>query len=257
MKLIELINKYNHSNVNRFFKFIYSNIYMDIDVDNKTLELFNNNIDKILNNYPIEYILNKAYFYKLELYVNDNVLIPRDETEELVEWILNDNPNPNLKVLDMCSGSGCIGLSLKVNKPTWNIDLVDISKEALDVSKINFDNYKMSANFIESNMFNNYQNDFDILVSNPPYIAKNDKEVAKAVLDYEPNIALFTNDSLGIEYYQIMFKELNTRNFKYAYFEIGYNQKEALIKELNNYDFNYEFKKDISNLDRMLKVWKK
>ena len=94
------------------------------------------NISKrVLNGYPLQYILKYSYFYGLKLYVNKNVLIPRDETEELVKWVIDENKGENLKILDLCSGSGCIGLALKYFNKSWDVELIDISKKANKVAK--------------------------------------------------------------------------------------------------------------------------
>ena len=213
------------------------------------------NISKrVLNGYPLEYIFKRSYFFGLELYVNKNTLIPRDETEELVEWVLSDNIGEKLNILDLCSGSGCIGLALKSKRSNWNITGLDISEKANKVARYNAKKLKLDVDFLTNNLLENINKQYDIIVSNPPYIYINDKEVSKSVRKFEPKLALFVDDRKGITIYKRIFDQLSQMNFKKAYFEFGYNQKESLIKLLQNYKFEYEFKKDINNKDRMLKI---
>ncbi len=213
-------------------------------------------LDRFINEKPVEYITHKAYFYGLELYVNKNVLIPEDETEELVNWVLSDFPNQKINVIDLCSGSGCIGLSLKKKCDKFNVTCIDISKKANRVAKYNANLNNLDINIIQNDLLENYDKDFDILVSNPPYIYYKDNDVSKSVRKYEPSIALFVKDKEGISIYKRIFDELDKKHFKAAYFEIGYNQKEPLTNLLANYKFKFEFRKDINNKDRMLKIEK-
>lgn len=258
----ELFIKYNyHKNLLRFCSFLENTNpkileILDTKINSKNLDLINLNIDKILSNYPVEYLLNYCYFYNLKLYINESCLIPRDETEELVKWIIDDNKDKSLNILDICCGSGCIGLALKSNNPKFNITCSDISKNAIDVTNTNSNNLNLDINTIVSNLFDNINFNFDIIVSNPPYIGINDKEVSIETNKFEPHLALYTNDIDGLEFYKKIFDYLKDKDFKYGYFEIGYNQKEKLIELLNSYNCKYEFKKDINNHNRMLKIKK-
>ncbi|MBM9500040.1 peptide chain release factor N(5)-glutamine methyltransferase [Leptospira sp. 201903071] len=150
-------------------------------------------------NKPTSYITGQKAFYNSLFYVNENVLIPRPETEELVEKILLDfkDEAKEIKVLDLCTGSGCIGISLKIARNDWNLSLSDISKEALEVAEKNTIQILGDTNhiqFFESDLFSSIprESKFDLIATNPPYIPNSDKEsMMKDVVDYEPHLALF------------------------------------------------------------------
>ncbi|EMO62515.1 protein-(glutamine-N5) methyltransferase, release factor-specific [Leptospira borgpetersenii serovar Pomona str. 200901868] len=153
-------------------------------------------------NKPTAYITGQKAFYNSVFFVNEKVLIPRPETEELVEKILLDfkGNNSEQNVLDLCTGSGCIGISLKSARKDWNITLSDISKDALEIAKKNAIQIIGEGNniqFLESNLFLSIpkESEFDLIVTNPPYIPISDKtEMMKDVVDYEPHLALFLED---------------------------------------------------------------
>ncbi len=146
---------------------------------------------------PVAYIIGKKHFFKSVFLVNSNVLIPRPETEELVEWVLSENQKETLKVLDLCTGSGCIAISLKIERPNWKLFASDVSKEALIVARENSQILNSSIEaFFESDLFNSIPpQEYDLIVSNPPYIPISEKEILEEdVLNFEPHIALFLND---------------------------------------------------------------
>ncbi|AOP32773.1 protein-(glutamine-N5) methyltransferase, release factor-specific [Leptospira tipperaryensis] len=153
-------------------------------------------------NRPTAYITGQKAFYNSVFYVNENVLIPRPETEELVEKILLDfKEDPKeINVLDLCTGSGCIGISLKLSRKDWNVSLSDISKEALSIAEkntIQILGEKDSIQFLESDLFSLIpeESKFDLIATNPPYIPSSDKEtMMKDVVDYEPHLALFLDN---------------------------------------------------------------
>jgi release factor glutamine methyltransferase len=209
---------------------------------------------------PIAYILSKKNFYNLEFFVDNSVLIPRPETEELVEWILNNHSeNSSKSVLDLCSGSGCIGISIAHERNSWMISFSDISSNSLQVCKINC--YKLLPQrevfYYESNLFQNIVNDkFDIIVCNPPYIPESEKKnISKDVLDFEPSLALFNNHPE--EFLRNLFegsKKVSKEN-TLIYMEIHPDWKdllEALVIDCKLK--NIEFKKDLSNKLRMVKI---
>lgn len=234
----------------------YSNLLfnLDKDIDSEATKKVWEILNKYLLDTPIQYVLGYTYFYGLKIGVNKDVLIPRFETEELVDWVLKDNIEDNLNVIDAGTGSGCIALSLKKNKPNWKVQAIDISNKALDVAKNNAKNLNLDIDFIESNFLDKIS-ECDIIVSNPPYISLNDNSIDKEVLDNEPHKALFTTDELGLDSYRTIFEQIKSRPVKKAYFEFGYNQKNDLIKLLKEFGFNnYEFKDDISSKNRMLKI---
>ncbi|MGT2785270.1 peptide chain release factor N(5)-glutamine methyltransferase [Streptococcus merionis] len=185
---------------------------------------------QLKNHRPAQYILGYAPFAGMELKVDERVLIPRPETEELVELILAENSQKTLKVLDLCTGSGAIALALKKGSPEWSVLASDISEKALEVAIENANVQNLSVRFMLSDLFDAISGKFDIIVSNPPYIAYEDREeVGVNVLASEPHLALFAKeDGLAI-YRQIIDKASAhlTRNGK-LYFEIGYKQGKAV-----------------------------
>ena len=209
---------------------------------------------------PLQYALKSVNFYGIDYYVDKRVLIPRFETEELVlnvhKYIEKYFKEPSL--LDLGTGSGCIGLTLKKLNPTLDVTLSDISKEALEVASINKENLGLSVNIVESDLFMNINKKFDVLVSNPPYVAYDD-EIDKKVLENEPHIALFA-DNNGLEYYERILKDCcKYLNDKYLIaLEIGAYQKDKVLELINKYlkDVKIIDKKDLSNRDRMIFIFK-
>lgn len=219
-------------------------------------------IQAIYNGKPIQYVLGNVNFYGNKFYINENVLIPRFETEELIEKTIElskklfDYP---IDILDLGCGSGVIGITLEKKLSTDRVDLVDISKSALEVSKINKERLDSKANLIESNMLENINNKYDIIISNPPYIRENE-EIEKIVQENEPGIALYGGED-GLKYYRQILKDaekfLKARSL--IALEIGQDQansiKEIAIKYL---DFIPKIivEKDMSNRDRFVFIIK-
>lgn len=208
------------------------------------------------NNIPVQYITNSVNFYGIDLYVNESVLIPRFETEELVENTLQilSKEFVNPKVLDLCCGSGAIGIAIKKKMPSAKVSMSDISNKAIEVSNINKNKYNLDINVIESDLFENINDKFDCIISNPPYI-KEDEEIDDIVKNNEPHLALYGGKE-GLDYYEKILKEISNYlnpNFLIA-FEIGATQKDAVINIANKYLKNIEIicKKDLSSRDRMI-----
>ncbi|MCO4468743.1 methyltransferase [Streptococcus infantarius subsp. infantarius] len=177
-----------------------------------------------------QYITGKAYFRDLELAVDERVLIPRPETEELVDLVLKENSKADLRVLDIGTGSGAIAISLKSARPDWQVTASDISQGALQLAEENSKLNQVSLNFVESDVFGQITGTFDVIISNPPYIAYGDKdEVGMNVLYSEPHLALFADEDGFAIYRQIIegAGEHLSENGK-LYFEIGYKQGDGL-----------------------------
>lgn len=203
----------------------------------------------------IQYLLGYCYFYGLKFHVNPKVLIPRFVTEELVAWVLEDNKEDRLSLVDVGTGSGNIALALKSQRPNWEIKGTDVYSEALEVAKLNARFLSLDVTFLESDFLSAIAK-MDIVVSNPPYIAPNDPEVDLEVLNNEPRQALFTEDKKGLASYERIFQQLKSRPFKLAYFEFGYRQKADLEQLLATFSYkHYEFRKDITGKDRFLKIY--
>src|SRR5690554_690544 len=212
-------------------------------------EYFNNVNKYLVNDIPVQYILNRSYFYNYIFYVDENTLVPRVETEELVFRTINYIKE--IKVLDLATGSGAIGITLKLELPNLDVTLSDISSKALKVAEINKKNLDANVKLVESNWFSNINEKFDVIISNPPYIPEQQAVISKTLS--EPNLALFSGKD-GLDSYREILKDVkkHLNNKALIAFENGYDQKSglnALIKEnLNNAKIVQE--KDLANLDR-------
>ena len=185
---------------------------------------------KLANHIPAQYIIGHAEFFGMQLKVDERVLIPRPETEELVELILAENPEENLKVLDIGTGSGAIALALAKNRPDWTITAADISQDALDLALENANNQGLTLFFIKSNCFSEISSKYDIIVSNPPYISRVDEaEVGLNVLHSEPHLALFADED-GLAIYRRIAEEAKDylNDGGKIYLEIGYKQGQSV-----------------------------
>lgn len=211
---------------------------------------------------PIQYLLGKTHFYGLDFEVNENVLIPRPETEELVEWIIKENSkndkSKKLKILDIGSGSGCIAISLAKNIPNAEVYAIDVSKKALETAKKNALNNNVEVTFIQQDILKaeELKYNFDIIVSNPPYVRNLEKEeIKKNVLDYEPHLALFVEDNDALIFYRKIatLAQKNLLENGQLYFEINQYLGEETKELLETLDFkNIELRKDIYDNDRMI-----
>lgn len=214
--------------------------------------------DSLSQHLSPQYITGHAYFRDLQLAVDSRVLIPRPETEELVDLILKENTAPHRKVLDIGTGSGAIALSLKKERPDWQLTASDISRDALVLAQTNADTYQLDVTFIESDVFSHLSGKFDMIVSNPPYIAYEDKEeVGLNVLHSEPHLALFAEED-GYAIYRKIIEEAAdylTETGK-LYFEIGYKQGEGLNHLLKTYfpDKRVRLLTDLFGRERMVVV---
>lgn len=222
------------------------------------------NINKIVQRLetfePIQYILEETEFYGLPFYVNKNVLIPRPETEELVEKIIFDNKKDDIHILDIGTGSGCIAISLKKNIKGSIVSAWDISTGALEVANLNAKKNQVEILTQEIDILSNYSNEslFDIIVSNPPYVLEIEKlEMDNNVLDYEPHTALFVPDNNPLLFYNRIAdiaKKLLKPN-GYLYFEINSMKGNETISMLNEKGFSKtELIKDMSGKDRIVKA---
>ena len=207
---------------------------------------------------PAQYIIGHADFFGMQLTVDERVLIPRPETEELVELILAENPETNLSVLDIGTGSGAIALALAKNKQDWSVTAADISQDALDVASENANNQGLTLSFIKSDCFSEISSKYDIIVSNPPYISRVDEaEVGLNVLHSEPHLALFADED-GLAIYCRIAEEAKDylNDGGKIYLEIGYKQGfsvPTLFKE-NLPDKRVRTLKDQFGQDRMVVV---
>ncbi|MFC4817652.1 peptide chain release factor N(5)-glutamine methyltransferase [Flavobacterium sp. GCM10023249] len=244
----------------------------EIELDPMQLLQWETVLAQLIEQRPIQYILGETEFFGLPFYVNENTLIPRPETEELVDWIISQSKvenqpeaKPNgaelksaIKILDIGTGSGCIAVSLAKNLPNAEVFALDVSEKALVVAKKNAVRNEVNVTFLHQSILETEDlvQQFDIIVSNPPYVRHLEKEeIKKNVLDYEPHLALFVEDHDALLFYrkitQLAKKNL-TPNGK-LYFEINQYLGKEMIALLEEYQFqNIELKKDIYGNDRMI-----
>lgn len=239
------------------------NLYLDIDseVDNRVLDKFNKGIVRLLNNEPLNYVLGYSYFYGYKLKVDENVLIPRVETEELTSLVLSKYDEyykgQVINICDVGTGSGAIAIALNKEEKNLRVYASDISETALNVAEENALNNQCSIEFLQGSMLQPYIDrnlKFEILVSNPPYI-KNNEDIESSVFDYEPHVALFGGED-GLDYYRQIFSQAKKimKDNALLFFEMGYDQKERLSLLCKEYfpDCIVNVYKDINKKDRML-----
>ncbi len=223
--------------------------------EQKYFQLINKHIK---DDTPLSHLVGFEYFYDRKFKVTSDVLSPRMETEELVYKVIDyirKNNLTNIKILDLCTGSGIIGITLKKELEEFDVKILasDISSRALTVAKENASSLKADISFVESDLFSNIQDKFDIIVSNPPYIAHDDKKTIKEnVLNYDPHLALFAGEEGMYFYRNIIEKSRSYLNEKgIMFFEIGYDQKEKIITLGENNKFETVIYKDINGRDRI------
>ena len=262
MKINDLLNiKSNYSNDEK-------KIILSFLLDLPKLDLFKleeitdkkviNKYKKMVNNnLPLAYLLNEAYFFGNKFYVNKNVLIPRPETEVLVEEVynlINKYFNDKVKICDLGTGSGVIGITLKKLNNSFDVTCIDISKKALKVAKKNSIYLNTDINFINSDMLKRVNDNFDVIISNPPYISY-DEQIMDIVKKNEPHLALYAKNN-GLYFYEEIIKNssnyLNDKNI--IAFEIGYLQANEIKKMAHKYypNSNIIIEKDMQEKDRFV-----
>lgn len=230
----------------------------DMEFSKDQTDNYINSIKKISTGIPIQYITNNQEFMNLNFYVDENVLIPQPDTETIVEEVINEYKEKKCDILDLCTGSGAIAISLAKYINESNIVASDISMKALQIAKLNAEKnlVRKKIEFIESDMFNKiYKDDFDIIVSNPPYIKTKVIEKLDRQVKNEPYIAL-DGGADGLKFYKIIIENAYKyiKNEGKVFLEIGYDQKNELInlfKENNHYENIYS-KKDLGGNDRII-----
>ncbi len=261
---------YDSQEVDSFFYLILNNFYQmsrvnlalkpEFEIDETQIQKWKNIIAELQEQKPIQYILGETEFFGLPFMVSSAVLIPRPETEELVDWILKNNSNNSeqLRILDIGTGSGCIPIILAKNLKNVKVDAIDVSREALKVAENNAVKNSVEVKFIEKDILktDTLSKTYDIIVSNPPYVRALEKqEMQKNVLEYEPHIALFVEDEDPLLFY-LKITQLASESLSEGgqlYFEINQYLGERMVELLNEYKFqDIELRKDIYGNDRMI-----
>jgi len=240
-------------------------LMMDEEVDDELLEAFWIGMKRYMNGEPIQYIKGKETFFSRDFIVNENVLIPRYETEELVENILYkiDDYFDDYECIELCdvgTGSGAIAISLALEEPKLKVVATDISEEALDVAKLNAQELGARVEFYQGDMLEpliDHNIKVDIFVSNPPYIPI-DQNIESVVKDNEPHVALFGGED-GLYFYRLIFSQVKKilKDRALLAFEMGFDQRELMEEAVEYYFPNvpYEIIKDINGKDRMLFIY--
>lgn len=266
----ELKNHYQDNEITSFTFLIFEHllkysktqilIYQDKKITDTVFSKINEIVSELKKYKPIQYILGTTEFYNLRFKLNPDVLIPRPETEELVDWIISENKDGDKRIIDIGTGSGCIAISLAKNISESVVVASDISESALSIvtqnSKIN--NVAIKTLLMDIlNPISDFQEKFDIIVSNPPYITEKEKGLMhQNVLSYEPHLALFVPNEKPLLFYKaiIEFATYNLNSGGKLYFEIneafGYETVQ-LLKEFNFHDIS--LRKDINDKDRMVR----
>lgn len=285
----ELQSIYDKEEIDSFFFMITDILYEirridftlnpDFEIENKSE--WESIISDLKQEKPIQYILGEAWFYGLRFNVSESTLIPRPETEELVEWIIESvkskgdnaspltfNPKP-LTLLDIGTGTGCIPISLKANLPQTEVFAIDVSEKALEVANLNAKENNVDINFIQADILNTEDllslrtksrnlPKLDMIVSNPPYVRNLEKvEIKKNVLDYEPHLALFVEDNDALLFYRkiAQLAKDNLQPKGLLFFEINQYLGKETVELLENLGFkNIELRKDLRGNDRMIKA---
>jgi len=230
-------------------------------VDEPKVEVFKKEMQAMKEGKPLQYVLGNVNFFGNKFYINENVLIPRFETEELVEntikYIKKYFTKP-VDIIDLGCGSGVIGLTLEKKVSTNSVDLIDISDAALEVTNINCENLNSKATTIKSDFFENVNKKYDVIISNPPYI-KTDEKIEDIVKDNEPHLALYAGID-GLDCYKKILKNIKPHMKEKCMiaFEIGYQQREDIVNLINETleNVRIEVKKDLSEKDRMIFIFK-
>lgn len=235
--------------------------HLEEEVSNAQVDLLKKEIKALEENTPLQYVIGHVNFYGREFDIDNRVLIPRFETEELVEntvkYINEFFTNP-VDIIDLGCGSGVIGLTLEKKVSTNSVDLVDISPEALEVTHKNCVKLNSKANIIQSDMFNNISKKYDVIISNPPYI-KTTEEIEDIVKNNEPHLALYAGVD-GLDCYKKILEQASShmKDKCLIAFEIGMTQAPAITELAYQYleNITIEVKKDLSGKDRMLFIFR-
>jgi release factor glutamine methyltransferase len=245
-----LLMELSHQDPHEF----YLNLKHEVDETFK-LDFLDKLKQYIENDIPVQHLIGHAYFYGHAFYVSKDVLIPRSETERLVEEVLylydTYFDQKEVSVLDLGTGSGCIGITLSLEESKMNVSISDISLEALTIATKNKDKLKANVNIIHSDLFKNIDQKFDIIVSNPPYIP--DEEALENIVKKEPDVALF-GGQLGVDFYERILKDIKPYLKENALiaFEHGYMQKDVIrgFAQKHIQDATIVQKKDLQQKDR-------
>ena len=267
----ESLKSFSLDEVNNYFSFLcyaWLNVSKadlllnpDVEISESELLKFLYAIKDLKKNRPIQYIAGKTWFYGVELYVKEGVLIPRPETEELVDWVVSECKFEK-QILDIGTGSGCIPLAIKSKLRDLQLTGYDVSKDAIEMAQKNAKSLNLEVSFDEFDVLNwklfPQENKFDVIVSNPPYIPEFDKKIMhENVLDYEPTLALFVPNDDPLVFYKAIadFSLINLNEQGKLYMEIHESYGREVVEIFQQLGYgNIEVRKDLQGKDRMIKA---
>ena len=238
-------------------------IYKNASIADEEEKKLKYHTERLLQHEPVQYVLNEAWFYGMKFFVDKNVLIPRPETEELVEWIVKEvgSQDSGVRILDIGTGSGCIAIALKNKLPGAEVWGCDISDEALTVARKNADDLNALVDFVPIDILDQNQwkqlPNFDIIVSNPPYVREKDKDSMRSnVINYEPHIALFVPDNNALVFYASIaaFGKEHLHKEGKIFMEINESLGEKVIGLFVSKRYSAELRKDMQGKDRMVRA---
>ncbi|MBQ9311825.1 MAG: peptide chain release factor N(5)-glutamine methyltransferase [Bacteroidales bacterium] len=269
----ELKNKYSNEEIKSFTNILFSSFTNLSSAHITAFEQETINESELLKIYlavedlkkykPIQYIIGKVEFLNIDIKVNENVLIPRPETEELCQYIIQENKDKEVKIVDLCSGSGCISLALAYNIKKSKVYGVDVSLKALELAKKNANNLKLNVIYRQNDILDegfDIEEDFDIIVSNPPYVRELEKkQMSENVLNYEPHLALFVNDENPLIFYEkiVQFAQKRLKKGGKIYLEVNNFLASETIVLFSEKEYVRRIVKDIFDKDRFIFLEKK
>lgn len=269
----ELKNKYSNEEIKSFTNILFSSFTNLSSAHITAFEQETINESELLKIYlavedlkkykPIQYIIGKVEFLNIDIKVNENVLIPRPETEELCQYIIQENKDKEVKIVDLCSGSGCISLALAYNIKKSKVYGVDVSLNALELAKKNANNLKLNVIYRQNDILDegfDIEEDFDIIVSNPPYVRELEKkQMSENVLNYEPHLALFVNDENPLIFYEkiVQFAQKRLKKGGKIYLEVNNFLASETIVLFSEKEYVRRIVKDIFDKDRFIFLEKK
>ena len=232
-------------------------------VSDEVLEQLRSDIHRLSMHEPLQYVLGNTSFYGLEIQCNPAALIPRPETEELVDWVLREVQLPSCLLIDLGTGTGCIPLAIKAKRPSWQVSAIDVSQDALALARSNALRLALDVHFEAADLLTDFsdlaiKNKFNVVISNPPYIPNADAmSMLPNVLNHEPHLALFVPDSDPLLFYRriVGFSEQYLEKEGYVFVEIHEDLSEETIQLFHQAGFaNIELRKDLQGKSRMIKA---
>ncbi|MEY3049941.1 MAG: hypothetical protein RL365_1979 [Bacteroidota bacterium] len=235
----------------------------EAELSDEVLELLRSDIHRLSMHEPLQYVLGNTSFYGLEIQCNPAALIPRPETEELVDWVLSEVQLPSCTLIDLGTGTGCIPLAIKAKRPSWQVSAIDVSQDALALARTNALRLALDVHFEGADLLKDFSNlaikdKFNVVISNPPYIHNADAmSMLPNVLNHEPYLALFVPDSDPLLFYRriVAFSEQYLEKEGYVFVEIHEDLSEETIQLFHQAGFaNIELRKDLQGKPRMIKA---